>query len=590
MIRTTPARVVNRPVTRRGLLAGAAGAAGLATMSGLAACSSSDSDDAESSSSSSDDSSDSTQVLNLVLTSDLQTLDVNDVRNSNEFDVLSQVHEGLFRTFSSDDGTDDVQCAGCESYEVSDDGLIYTFYLRENYWSDGEPVIAQHYVDSILRLCNPDNGFSYAFLAEDIAGAQDYMDGVGSEDDVAVVAEDDYTLVITLANPIPFFSAKLSNLCFAPIRQDLIDENGESMATDYTLQVYSGPFVISNRVLENSITLTPNEYYWDAENVQLQEATFTLVEEDATRSQLLNSGELDAVDGETEYVSVWEELAEAGSLVYNKLDDVGSDYLAFNHHTGGPSGLMNNVKCRKAIACCFSREDFNETAQAGLQLAAHGLIPFGILSGDVEYRSTYDEPLLALMEEYDTTEKCQALFAEGVEEVTGSSDVSDVTLTILTLQSSTLSKTMTEWLAQQIAAGVGVTVDINSTSESSTFVTERDSYNYDFYLMGWNADFNDPISYFDLFCTDSGYAKYMGGYSDEDYDADYNSLKTMADSDERTEVYQRLEQNLIDNAAIAPVYYTVRHEFQQTYVQDLSLPQFGCGFEFTRAYISDKEA
>lgn len=586
MIRTNPA------VTRRGLLAGAAG---LVTLIGLAACGSSDSDtDTDDTSASTttagDGTADSSQEFNLVLLSDLQTLDVNDVRNSNEFDVLSQVQEGLFRTFTADDGTDDVECAGCEDYEVSDDGLTYTFHLRENYWSDGEPVVAQHYVDSILRLANQDNGFSYAFLAEDIVGAADYMDGTGSEEDVAVSAPDDLTLEITLANPIPFFAAKLSNICFCPIRKDLIDANGDSMATDYTQQVYCGPFKISDRVLENTITLTPNEYYWDSDNVQIQEATFTIVTEDATRSQLLSSYELDAVDCDSEYVSQWEQLADAGQLVYNERTDVGSDYIAFNQHTGGPSGLMNNVKCRLAISCCFSREDFNTTAQSGMQLPAYGLIPTGILSGDVEYRSTYEEPLKALMEEYDTTEKCQELFREGVEEVTGSDDVSDVTLTILTQETTTQSKTVAEWLAQQISAGVGVNVDINATSETSTFVTERDSNNYDFYLMGWNADFNDPISYFDLFATDSGYAKYMGGYSDADYDADYQSLKTMADSDERTAVYQRLEQNLIENAGIAPVYYTVRHEFQQNYVMDLSLPQFGGGFEFSRAYISGKEA
>ncbi|MBM6774769.1 peptide ABC transporter substrate-binding protein [Olsenella profusa] len=582
MIRSNPS------VTRRGLLASAAG---LASLAGLAACGNSGSDDASAPAAAAGDGTpDATQEMNLVELNDLQTLDVNDIRNENEFEVLSELNEGLFRTFTDENGIDDVECAGCEDYEVSEDGLTYTFHLRDNGWSDGQPVVAQHYVDSILRLCNPDNGFSYAFLAEDIAGAAAYMNGEGAAEDIAVAALDDKTLEIRLANPIPFFLAKLSNVCFDPVRMDLINEYADTMSNDWEKQVYSGPFKITSRTLENSIVLEPNENYWDKDNVKLKKLTYTIVTEDATRTQLLTSRALDSVDCTSEYVNQWKELADQGQLVYNQKTDVGSDYLVFNHHTGGPSGLMNNAKCCLAISCCFNREDFNNTALSGLNLPAYGLIPFGILSGDVEYRSTYDEPLKALLEQYDTPEKCQELFREGVKEVTGSDDVSGVTLTILTQQTNTQAKNTTEWLAQQIGAGVGVTVNINAQSEAANFVTERDSNNYDFYLMGWNADFSDPISYFDLFATGSGYAKFMGGYSNAEYDEMYESLKTMADSEERTAVYQKMEQNIIENAGIAPVYYTVRHNFTQPYVMDLSLPQFGNGLEVSRSYISGKEA
>lgn len=577
----------NFAVSRRALLAGSAG---IATLAGLAACGGGGNEGQSQGSAApaGDGTPDEVQEMNLVELNDLQTLDVNDIRNENEFEVLSELNEGLFRTFTDEDGIDHVEPAGCEDYTVSDDGLTYTFNLRDNGWSDGQPVTAQHYVDSILRLCNPDNGFSYAFLAEDIAGAAAYMNGEGAAEDIAVAALDDKTLEITLANPIPFFLAKLANVCFDPVRMDLIDQYTDTMSNDWEKQVYSGPFKITSRTLENSIVLEPNEHYWDKDNVKLQKLTYTIVTEDATRSQLLSSKELDSVDCTSEYVTQWAKLADQGQLVYNKKADVGSDYLAFNHHTGGPSGLMNNVKCCLAISCCFNREDFNNTALSGLNLPAYGLIPGGILSGDEEYRSTYDEPLLALLEQYDTPEKCQALFKEGVKEVTGSDDVSGVELLILTQQQNTQAKNTTEWLAQQISAGVGVTVNINAQSETANFVAERDANNYDFYLMGWNADFSDPISYFDLFATGSGYAKFMGGYSNAEYDEMYESLKTMADSAERTAVYQKMEQNIIENAGIAPVYYTVRHNFTQPYVMDMSFPQFGNGLEVSRAYISGK--
>ncbi len=561
------------------------GAASLLTLSACGKHSAS-----SSSSNSSEGTPDANQELNLVLPSDLKTLDVNDIRNANEFLVLSEVQEGLFRTFTGDDGTDDVECAGCESYDVSDDGLTYTFHLRENTWSDGKPVTAQQYVDSILRLVDPANGFSYSFMASDIEGAEAFMDGEGAADAIAVSAPDEKTLTIKLANAVPFFIAKLANLCFCPIRKDLIDANGDGMANDYQKQVYCGPFVISERVNDNSVTLTPNDKYWDKGSVKLQKVTYTIVDEESTQSQLLSSKGLDAVDGTTEYVSQWKKLAEKGQLSYTSKGDGSSNYLAYNMHTGGPSGLMNNVKCRLAISLAFDRDDFNNTIYSGLNTPAYGLIPGGIKSGDDEFRSVAEEPLKAVLDQYGSADKVASLFKEGAAEVKGSDDLSGVNLEILSQQTNTQTKNLTEWLSQKIGGTLGVEVTINAQSETASFVSERNAGNYDFYVMGWNADYSDPLTFFDLFCTGSGYAKYMGGYSNADYDADYASLSTTTDQATRTETYKRLEKNLVQNAGVAPLYYGTRNEFQQAYVKDLSLPQFGTAFEVKVAYISGKSA
>lgn len=163
------------------------------------------------------------QVLNLTYT-DLSLIDVNDVRNANEFEVLTAVQEGLFRTFTDENGVDVMENAGCESYDVSDDSLTYTFHLRDGMtWSDGEPVTAQNYVDSWLRLVNPDLAFSYAFLAYGIVGAEDYCENGGSVENVGVAYVDDLTFTATLTVPDPAFIKKVSMVCFYPVRKDLID-------------------------------------------------------------------------------------------------------------------------------------------------------------------------------------------------------------------------------------------------------------------------------------------------------------------------------------------------------------------------------
>lgn len=568
-------------MTRRDLVKGAAAFGAVAAIGGLevSRVSQAMADEAEG-------ELDEVQELYLENT-DLSTLDVNDFRNANEAIVLSHVHEGLFRTFNTD-GADDVQPAGCESYDVSDDGLVYTFYLRDNYWSDGEPVIAQHYVDSIVRLCNPDNGFSYAFMADDIVGCNDYSSGTGSADDIGAVAVDEKTLELTLRAPMPSFIDKLISVCFAPIRLDLIEEYGDTMSNDYTLQVYSGPFVISSRILDNSITLAPNEYYWDAENVHLQKVTLTEISEDATKSQMLQSGQLDAVSGTTEYVSVWSSLADAGQFTYRQVDKASVNYVIFNQHTGGLSGLMNNAKVRLAISLCLNREEYVNTVQAGLYTVAYGLIPPGITVGDDEYRAVVDEPLLALLDQYSTQEDVIQLFTEGVQEVTGSDDLSGINLTILGQTTSTLARTQLEWLSQSIGNYFGIEMTINAQGDSAMFVEERNNNNYDLGFQGWNGDYNDPLTFMELWNTGSGYARYMGGYSDETFDADYEALATEGDNSVRLALYQEMEQNLIENAGMSPLYYGQNHMFIQSWVKNLSTPMFGSAWDFSRAYISGR--
>ena len=187
-------------ISRRSFLkAVGAGSAAVAAAGVLTACGGSSSSTASSAASTAASAAPATtelaaeQVLNLIYT-DLALIDVNDVRNSNEFEVLTAVQEGLFRTFTDENGVDVVENAGCESYDVSDDGLTYTFHLREGMvWSDDQPVTAQNYVDSWLRLVNPDLAFSYAFLAYGIVGAEDYCENGGKLEDVAVELVDDLT-------------------------------------------------------------------------------------------------------------------------------------------------------------------------------------------------------------------------------------------------------------------------------------------------------------------------------------------------------------------------------------------------------------
>ena len=290
---------------------------------------------------------DDEQVLNTIYF-EVATLDANDCTDNQSSSILAAVQEGLTRV--ENDGTGDkLVPAGAESWETSEDGLTWTFHLRETNWSDGEPVIAQNYVDSFMRILNPNNGFAYAFLAYDIVGAEEYNTGSGSVDTVGVKAIDDQTLQFNLKYAVPYFLSKISYAVFHPIRLDVIEKLGDKYASEIKDTVYNGPFIIESWDNGNSMVLVKNDTYWDADSVKLDRINLTQVKEFATQAQLFENQELDVTGAQTDYIEKWSQQAENGEFQMQTGDEPGSFYLYFNQTSESADGILKNAKIRTAI-------------------------------------------------------------------------------------------------------------------------------------------------------------------------------------------------------------------------------------------------
>lgn len=526
------------------------------------------------------------QVLNTIYYK-VATLDANDVTDSQSSTIINAIQEGLVRIHN--DGTKDiVEPAGAESWESSEDGLTWTFKLRKMNWSDGEPVVAQHYVDSFMRILDPENAFAYGFLAYDIVGAEERHTGDGPADAVGVKAVDDYTLEFTLKYPVSYFVSKISYTSFQPIRLDIVEALGDEYASNITDRVYNGPFKIESWDNGNSMVLVKNDTYWDAENVKLDTINMTNIAEFATQAQLFEAGELDITGAQTDYIQPWSERAESGEFQKITGDSPSVFYFYFNQDSTSADGILANAKIRKALGLAVDRDVYTKDL-VGRYVPAYGIVPTAVNSGDEKYRDAVEEPLAADAKTYvNNPEKLQELFKEGLKELgLQTDDLSKYELTYLANAASELEKQRAEWVAQQITGNLGIKINVEIQADWGIYLDTMDKQEFDFTFTGWGADYDNPMSFLDIWVSGGG--NNHTGYASSEYDALLDSVTKEADAKKVTEIYKEVENKLInEDAVISPIYYADKYTFSQNYVKGMEYTSFGSIYEFKNAYIEGK--
>lgn len=511
------------------------------------------------------------------------TFDVNKVSDGESGTILGATQEGLFRA-NIVNGKEELEPAGCESWEVSENQKVYTFHLRKNKWNDGTEVIAKHYVDSIVRALTKENACSYAFFGFDILNGKKFYNGEVGVEQLGVKAFDDYTLEVTLEEPTPYFLSKLSYTIFYPIRLDVIEQIGDSYGTDYEKIPCNGPFLIESYVNQQSTVLVKNPNYWDKEHVYLEKVNLMAVPEFATQAQLFESKQLDHTGATKDYLKKWREEAKAGKFQMITREDPVVGYFGFNQGNNGPSGLMGNAKIRKAIGYAVNREEFLQTVYERLT-PAYGFIPTSITCGDKPYREQVEEPIKREVEEYrNHPEKLQALFHEGLKELGKDvDDLSKITLQYVSYEGSSVIREIDEYFKQAIEKTLGVKVDVRIEGDFGLFYSAIDAMEYDFAQFVWAADYNDPMTFVDVFQSDSSNNHCF--YKSEKYDALLDKLSGEKDQDKRLKLYQQLEELLlVEDAVISPIYYGDKNTFVHNNVKGLQLPMFGATMEYKRIY------
>ncbi|MCK8061233.1 MULTISPECIES: ABC transporter substrate-binding protein [unclassified Fusibacter] len=274
---------------------------------------------------------DGKKVIRLLASSDIPSMDTNKATNSVSFEMMANVLEGLVML-----GENDVVEPGVASdWTMSDDGLVYTFNLRDDsVWSNGEKVTADDFVYSWRRLADPATGSQYQFMVE-TAQLKNYaavMAGEMPTSELGVVALDDRTLQVTLELPVPFF-LKLMTFCnFYPVNEAFVTEQGDAFGTSIETTLYNGAFVLSQWDLGYGYAMSKNPAYYGAADVKVDDITFRIIKDVAAGVNLYETGEVDRCGLSGEFVEQYIDhphfVVTNGTSLYYLIFNINNEGMA----------------------------------------------------------------------------------------------------------------------------------------------------------------------------------------------------------------------------------------------------------------------
>lgn len=519
------------------------------------------------------------QVLNILLSGTVNRLDPNGSSWTGEYQIVTQTQASLMRIVTDEEGNDTYILDGAKDYTVSDDGLTYTFTLRDNFWSDGQPVTAEQYVYGFFLNLDANNGYSTTEFF-DVANAEAYYNGECDASEVGVKALDDHTVEYTLRAPNSEFIYYLAYRSGFPSRQEIVEAASGDYGTNVDEMVFCGPFKVTSWVKENSVTLEKNENYWDAENVTLQTVNMQYVAEQSTQATLFDAQQLDVVSYNDDYGADWVAQAQNGQINYINKTGAYSDFIVFAIENGGNSGLMDNANIRKALSLAIDRQELVETVW-GRYEAAYTYVPPIVPVGSSEFNVSGQGLVKDQQAEYATDEALQELFKKGLEEENQSTDLSAVTIDFVVEASNVAYQTQAEYIAQTWQNRLGINVNIEVTTDAEERQQQMD---YDVGVNGWEGGAS-PYDYLFVVNVPFGLKYLTGVYTNEHVNELLATVTQIADEAEQVAVYHEIENTILEEAGVGPLYFTDIKFFTQPYVDGLVFTSFGPEMDFSHARI-----
>ncbi len=467
-----------------------------------------------------------------------QDLDPQAITGVPEHKIMSALFEGL----ATEDPQDLHPVPGlAEKWEISTDGLLYTFHLRANLqWSDGAPITAEDCVQSYQRMLTPGFASEYAYLLYDyVVGAKEFYDGKLKDfSQVGFRAPDERTLQVTLKNPSPYLMKIIaSHYAWTPVPVKVIAKYGplDQKRTPWTRPgrlVASGPFQLQEWLPNQKIVVTRNPRYWDAATVKLDEIHFYPTEDISSEERMFRTGQLHKTN----------ELPNAKIDVYRREYPNAlriEPYLGvYFYRCNVARPPLNDKRVRKALALAIDRESLVKNVTRGGQRPAYavsypdtaGYRPDAALAGGV-------------------AEARQLLAQAGFPGGKGFPEIE------LLYNTSENHRAIAEAIQQMWKRNLGIEITLVN-QEWKVYMDSQHTKNFTLQRGGWIADYVDPHVFLEIWVTSNG--NNDTNWSNAEYDRLFQQALAAKNDPERYGIYQRMDAILVDECPIIPIYYYTR--------------------------------
>ena len=516
--------------------------------------------------------------LNINIASEPQTIDP--ALNSAVDGAIMTGHlfEGLYRWADSGELVDGVQdcnlaelvpgqADGEPEKVVNEDGTVtYTFKIRSDAkWSDGKPVTAGDFVYSWQRLATPETAADYCYMIDMVKGYAEINGGIPETDadgkvvldedgnpvikeyadptTLGVEAPDDSTFVVTLTYDCPYFLEVCAFPATFPVREDVVSADPDGWTHNVETYLSNGAYTLTQWDHNSQIVMAKNENYYDYDKLGPDTLTFKLMDDNNAMLTGFNSGELDFIEDMP--VDEIPSLLSSGDL--RIVPYIGTYYVCYNVE----KAPFDDWRVRKAFTLAIDAQYIVENVTQTGQLPASGFVPSGVAGKDGDFRTEGGD--------YWTPATDDEQYAKNVEEAkqlladAGYPNGEGFPTVTYLYNTSDNHKKIGEALQQQWQTALGVEVKLEN-QEWAAFLETRKNGEYQIARNGWIADYNDPISFLDMWLTGGG--NNDAQYSNADYDAAINEAKSSADPAVRMAAMHRAEDIIMgQDWALGPIYF-----------------------------------
>ncbi|CAN5784289.1 peptide ABC transporter substrate-binding protein [soil metagenome] len=462
---------------------------------------------------------------------DPATLDHHQTSTVAEGNLIRDLYEGLV----AEDASGDVIPGTAEDWDISEDGLTYTFHLREDArWSNGDPVTAEDFVFAFRRIMDPATAAGYASVLYPIRNAEAINTGDTGIEALGVTATGERTLDIELDNPTPYFIALLTHQTAMPLHQASVEEHGDAFTRPGNL-VTNGAYMLETFTPNDRIVMQKNPEYHSADEVAIETINYIPFEDRAACLRRFEAGEVQICsDVPAEQMAYMRDnLGEALRIA----PYLGTYYLPIK--TTKP--VLDDPRVRQAISMVLDREFIASQVWQETMLPAYSFIPPG-MDNYVE-----DAPELDYkdMDPLDREDAAIALLEEaGIEPVSLAIE--------LRYNSSENNRNTMAAIADQIQV-LGISASLNEMEGAGYFNYLREDGDFDMVRAGWSGDYNDPQNF--LFLFESGVSFNYPQWSNEEYDSLLRAATETSDLDDRAEILADAERLFLENVPAIPILY-----------------------------------